>query len=269
MKRFSLIILCVAALFSLTSCEYLDELLQLADEFGQNVVDAYVDKWSNLVNETPYEAVVDGNKLTYGSHTYEIVKELDVNTTEFSRATASVTFSNIPSGFTEFKAVYEKLFGQSVAGTAAMIPMAMEIFARDRETGKKCLELLCTEGTAGDMTTELKRKVSPSTNAEAQDPYIQRYLPGALLKGATPSNAYAPTSPFTVEMTMTSNGVKESAQIGGKAIYMCIVTYGGWGSAQRGVDLFQATGSTSYKVYGCPGCYAQCQTISGTWQGLK
>ena len=268
MKRFSLLFVCAAAL-ALSGCEYLEEMLAMADEYGQEIVDRYVDKWAGLVNETPYEAVVDGNKLTYGSHTYEIVKELDVNTTEFSRPTASVTFSNIPSGFTEFKAVYENLFCQSPAGTAAMIPMAMEIFARDRETGKKCIELLCVEGTASEMITELKRKISPLTIAEAQDPYRQRYLPAALLKGASPSNAYKPTSPFTVEMTMTSNGVKESAQIGGAAIYMCIVTTGGWASAQRGVDLFRATGSDYYRVYGCPGCYAQCQTISGSWQGLK
>ena len=268
MKRFSLLFVCAAAL-ALSGCEYLEQMLAMADEYGQEITDRYVDQWANLVNETPYEAVVEGNKLTYGSHTYEIVGELDVNTTEFSRPTASVTFSNIPSGFTEFKAVYENLFGQSVAGTAAMIPMAMEIFARNRETGTKCIELLCDEETASEMITELKRKISPLTIAEAQDPYIQRYLPAALFKGATPSNGYNPTTPYTVEMTMTSKGVKESAQIGGTTIFMCIVTIDVWSSAHRGVDLFRATGSDYYRVYGCPGCYAQCQTFSGTWQGLK
>ena len=94
---------------------------------GGNGSGEYVDKWVNLVNETRYDAVVNGNTITYGDHTYTIVSDIDVDTKEYKKATASVTFSNIPSGFTEFEAVYNGLLGKSVAGTVAMIPMAMEI----------------------------------------------------------------------------------------------------------------------------------------------
>lgn len=269
MKRFFLTIMAAAAILPLTGCDLLSELFEgMLDDGGEEKT--YVDQWAGLVNETAYDAVVDGPTLTYGNHKYTIVTEIDPETTEFSRATASVTFTNIPSGYTEFAAVYNGLLGKSLAGTAAMVPMAMEIFARDAETGKKCIDLLCTQGAAGDFATELRRKIIPSKFSGETDSYIQRYIPAALLKGATPAKAYAPDdSPYTVEMTMTSNGVKTNNLESGEVTYMCIVTSGGWSSAQRGVDIFQASGSTMYKVFGCPGCYSQCQQIQGTWAGLK
>lgn len=268
MKRFFFASLALAGALILSGCDFLAELLELD---GVEVVEQipYTDKWADMVNETPYDAIVSDNTVTYGSHSYTINADIDVSTQEFSRATASVSFTNIPSGYTEFSAVYKALLGKSLAGTAAMVPMAMEIYARNATTGKKCIDLLCTEGTAGDMVTELKRKIVPSKYSEENDPYIQRFLPAALLKGATPGNGYSPATPYTVEMTMTSNGVKESAQAGGTVTYMCIVTSGGWSSAQRGVDIILPSNADLYKVYGCPGCYAQCQAISGTWSGLK
>lgn len=268
MKRIFLAVTAVAGMLSLTGCEYLEELLQLADDIEKVISETYVDPWSNLVNETSYEAVVDGNTLTYGNHTYTIVNEIDVTTTEHLRGTASVSFTNIPSGYTEFSAVYENLLGNSIAGTAAMIPMAMEIYARDAATGEKCIKLLCTAGAAGEMITEVNRKIIPSGKSPDNDRYIQRYIPAALLKDATPSNAYSPATPYTVMMTMTSNGVKPNNLEGGDVIYMSIVT-SSWSTAQRGVDIFQATGSTRYKVFGCPGCYSTCPEIVGKWAGLK
>ena len=268
MKRFFLGVTAIAAMLSLSGCEYLDQMLQLADDASKIVGGTYTDKWANLVNETKYDAKVEGNTLIYGNHTYTINTEIDVDSKEFNRATASVSFSHIPSGYTEFEAVYNNLLGKSIAGTAAMIPMAMEIYARNTATGEKCIKLLCTSGAASDMITGVKGKVIPSTTT-GNDGYIERFISAALLKGAKPSNAYAPDYPYTVEMAMTSNGVKESAQAGGTDIYMSIITSGGWSSAARGVEIFQATGSSMYKVYGCPGCYAQCAAISGTWAGLR
>lgn len=261
MKRFFL--LAAAAVFTVSACDGLESSL------NGNKSDNYKDAWSNLVNETSQEAQVNGNTLTYGSHTYTIVSDIDVTTTVFTRSTASVTFSNIPSGYTEFSAVYDKLLGKSLAGTAAMIPMAMEIYARNAETGKKCIELLCVSGAASDMITELKRKIVASSESPTNDTYIQRFLPAALLKGAVPGNAYAPSSPYTVQMTMTSNGVKDSPMAGGPVTYMCILTDGAWSAPQRSVDVILPYNTNYYKVYGCPGCYSQCQTIQGTWAGLQ
>lgn len=266
MKR--IVLLFLAGALTLSGC---DSLARLLDLDGDEVVGQipYTDKWADLVNETGHDAIVNDNTVTYGLHSYTINGDIDVETREFDRATASVSFSNIPSGYTEFSAVYNALLGKSLAGTAAMIPMAMEIYARNAATGKKCIDLLCTEGTAGVMVTELKRKIVASKYSEENAPYILRYLPGALLKGATPGNGYSPVTPYTVEMTMTSNGVKENAQAGGTVTYMCIVTSGGWSEARRGVDIIMPSNADLYKVYGCTGCYEGCRTISGTWNGLK
>lgn len=267
MKRFFTAVLIAASTLALTGCDFLTEWLETLIDDGEV---EYVDQWADLVNETAYEAAVDGPTLTYGNHKYTIVTELDPETTEFGRATATVTFTNIPSGYTEFAAVYNGLLGKSLAGTAAMIPMAMEIYARNADTGKKCIDLLCTTGAAGEFVTELRRKIIPSKYSGESDSYIQRYIPAALLRGATPAKAYAPDdSPYTVEMTMTSNGVKHDNTENGDVTYMCIMTSGGWSTAQRGVDIFQATGSSMYKVFACPGCYSQCQQIQGTFNGLK
>ena len=231
--------------------------------------DVILDAWAGLVNNERHEAYADGNSLRYGDHVYTIVREIDPATREFKTATASVTFTNVPSGFTEFQAVYDGLLGKSIAGTAAMIPMAMEIYARNAAEGERCFGLLCNGlATVSEITRELVRKLEPSRFSPENDSYIQRYLPAAVLKGAVPSNAYAPEKPYTVEMTMSPNGVKAAPLTGGEVTYIYILA-GGWDTYQRGVDIFQADGSDHYKVFNCPSCYTQCKQIRGTWAGLE
>ena len=272
MKRIFMASLAVAAALSLTSCDFLAELLELVEDEVDKA--AYVDQWKNLVNETEYNAVVDGNTLTYGSHKYTIVQEIDLETTEFKQPTASVTFTNVPSGLTEFTAVYANLLGKSLAGTAAMIPMAMEIYARDAKTGEECLALLCNgSSTVSEIVRTLKTKIVPSEYSPENDQYIQRYLPAAVLKGATPANAYKPDTPYTVELTMSPNGVVEAPLMGGVVTYMYILASGGWDTFQRGVEIFFDTSTNNpyevFKVSNCASCYAQCKNIQGTWAGLK
>ena len=156
MKRFFLTIMAAAAIMPLTGCDLLSELLEgMLDDGGEEEETVYVDKWANMVNETEYDATIDGSRMTYGSHSYSVAGDIDFDfdpAQYTQQVTATVTFSNIPSGFTEFKAVYEGLLGKSIQGAAAMVPMAMEIYARDAETGKKCTvtspELLDGQGHA-------------------------------------------------------------------------------------------------------------------------
>jgi len=247
------------ALLSMTGC----------DLMGGGGNGAYVDKWANLVNETKYDAKVNGNTITYGSHTYTIVSDIDVNTKEFKNPTASVTFTNIPSGYTEFEAVYNGLLGKSMAGTIAMIPMAMEIYARKASTGEKCFTLLCnSSSTVEGIIRILKTKIVASDYSPENDQYIQRYMAAALLKGATKTNAYTPSTPYTVEMTMSPNGVQDAPLSGGEVTYTYILA-NGWDSFQRGVEVIQFYNTDTYKVFNCPSCYSQCQTIQGTWAGLQ
>ena len=101
------------------------------------------DSWAYLLNETQHDAVVNGNTLTYGDHTYTVSGEITYDQTYYDTPTAFVTFTNIPSGVTEFKAVYDNLLGLSPQGAAAMVPMAIEIYARDANVGEQCFNVLC------------------------------------------------------------------------------------------------------------------------------
>ena len=227
------------------------------------------DQWRSLVNESKLTAQASGNSLTYGDHVYTVNGEIDYNSTEHKTPTANVTFTHVPSGYTEFEVVYNGLLGKSIQGTAAMIPMALEIYARDASTGERCLRLLCNSASTVDgIIRILKTKLVPSEYSPENDQYIQRYMPAALLKGATNTNAYRPDEPYTVEMCSSPNGIQDAPVTGGTVYYTYILAQG-WDTFQRGVDIIQAYNSDTYKVFNCPATYAQCKNIVGTWGGLK
>ena len=259
----------LVAASSLTSCDFIEGFIAGWKEV--RITDSSDDAPAGLLGglKATAEAVVDGNTLTYGDHTYTIVSDIDVNTKEYKKPTASVTFSNVPSGYAEFEAVYNGLLGKSVAGAAAMIPMAIELYARDAEVGERCLELLCnSDATVSNITRILDTKLVPSQYAPENDSYIQRYMAAALLKGAVNTNAYTPERPYTVEMTMSPNGVREAPLMGGDVTYIYILAQG-WDTFQRGVDVFLPYDTKYYKVANCSSCYVQCKNIRGTWPGLE
>lgn len=264
MKRFFFASLLSVAVLAIYGCDEINNNTNGSDG-------GYVDKWAGLVNETPHDAIVDGNKLTYGEHVYTINGEIDFNALDCTDPTAFVTFTHVPSGVTEFKAVYDKLLGKHPHGAAAMIPMAMEIYARKKETGKACLEYLCKDDDAAKaIIRELDRKF-PSSQSSESDYYIQRYLPAALLAGAAYDNAYTPGEPYTVEMVSVFN-IKPSESLYPPygTNYQLHIFGPGWDKPQRGVDLFLPKNKEYFKVVNCPGCYSQCKVMDeGTWQGLK
>lgn len=214
--------------------------------------------------------VVDGNRLTYGDHVYTVDGVIDTESPVTGRRdtpTATVTFTNFPASYAEFEAVYNGLLGHSLQGTAAMIPMAIEMFARDNAAGEQCLNLLCnSSSTVSGIVRILKTKLIPSEHAPANDSYIQRYMAAALLKGATADNAYTPVEPYTIEMCASANSPQSVT--GGTDTFLYILAKG-WDTEQRQVEIFQADGSDLYKVYNCPSTYVQCKTIKGTWKGVK
>ncbi len=215
------------------------------------------------------QAVVDGNTLTYGQHVYTVNGEINFSSKDHKSPTASVTFTNVPSDYTEFEAVYNNLLGKSPQGAAAMIPMAIELYARDANVGKQCFELLCNGSATSDgIIRILKTKLVPSQYAAENDSYIQRYMAAALLKGADNKNAYTPDEPYTVEMCSSPNGVKDAPLTGGTVYYLYILAHG-WDGFQRAVDVLQEYNSEYYKVSNCSSTYVQCKNIIGTWPGLK
>ena len=215
------------------------------------------------------EAVLEGNTLTYGEHVYALNGEVDVETTDYKTPSASVTFTNIPADYAEFETVYNRLLGKTPAGAAAMVPMAIELFARDKGVGERCLKLLLNgQSTVDEMVRVLKTKLDASQYGPENDQYLQRYMAAALLKGANNANGYTPDEPYTVEMCSSPNKVKEAPLSGGTVYYLFILA-NGWDSFQRSVEVIQPTGSEYYKVFNCPATYSQCKPIVGTWSGLK
>lgn len=219
--------------------------------------------------ETAPDIKLDGNTLTYGDHVYNVNGEINFKSKEHKKATSSVTFTNVPSDYKEFETVYNALLGKSPQGAASMVPMAIELYARDAKVGEQCFELLCNGSATSDgIIRILKTKLVPSQYSPSNDPYIQRYMAAALLKGANNKNAYTAVEPYTVEMCSSPNGIKDAPLTGGTVYYLYILAHG-WDNTQRSVDILQPYDSEYYKVFNCSSTYTQCKNIAGSWPGLK
>ena len=265
MKIFKTFVLGAAlvAASSLTGCDFVEGFIAGWKEAGDGDVTRITS--AGLVSNQPaQQAVVNGNFVEHVGDTCEIIFFL-----LGAMTIVEVVDTNGGFNFVRFEAVYNGLLGKSVAGTAAMIPMAIELYARDAEVGERCLDLLCnSDATVSNITRILKTKLVPSQYAQENDSYLQRYMAAALLKGAVNTNAYTPDKPYTVEMPMSPNGVKEAPLMGGDVTYIYILAQG-WDTFQRGVDVFLPYDTEYYKVAGCSSCYTQCKNIRGTWPGLE
>ena len=165
----------------------------------------------------------------------------------------------------EFEALYTQFLGKTPHGTAAMMVMAMEIYGRNQQEGERCIRLINYPSNVSSVLPRLKDKLC----AKPGDSYGQRYLPAAVLKGATPANAYQPTSPYTVEMKASVNKHQE-LQFAGQGTVMYLYVMGkGWDTEQRSVEIIRQPDSQLHQVFNCPALYTGCKQIRGTWKGLK
>lgn len=201
---------------------------------------------------------------SYGAHTYTMKGNLTAD--KYSKnAFGEVSFTNIPSDYDEFESLYYDFLGRTPHGVAAMMPMAMEMYARDREVGKKCIELICYKSNVNSVIPRLKDKFG----ADPNDDYGQRYLPAAVLKGATAQNGYTPQHPYTVEMYASVNKHQELQIVGSGTVMYIYIIGGGWDTQQRQVEIILEPGQEQYQVFNCPSLYTQCKQIRGTWGGLE
>ena len=142
------------------------------------------------IQETPTSAAapVAVRGQLVDAHTYRLCGKTYTTKGNFSvdaynrNATGVVTFTGFPASYEEFADLYENFLGKTPEGTAAMATMAMELFYRDKAVGEKCVTLLCSPGSAAGMKSIVGEKVR---SWKRGDPYGQRYLPAAVLKGAT------------------------------------------------------------------------------------
>lgn len=205
---------------------------------------------------------------TYQGHAYTQKGTLTAN--QYDRnASGVVTFTNVPASYEEFESLYMHFLGKTPHGTAAMMVMAMEIYGRDREVGKRCIELINYPSNVKAVIPRLNDKYGTSPYAPANDSYHQRYLPAAVLKGATPQNAYTPQQPYTVEMKASVNKHQELQIVGSGTVMYLYVMGKGWDTEQRSVEIIRQPNQTLYKIFNCPALYTQCKPILGPWPGLK
>ena len=222
----------------------------------------------SLLNLFSHNAVAqDDNAATWQSGSHRYTMRGNITAAQYDQsATGVVTFTNVPSDYDEFERLYTEFLGKTPHGTAAMMPMAMEIYGRDRDEGLRCLQLLCYPSNVNSVVSILKEKYR---SAEQGDSYGQRYLPAAVLKGATPENAYRPQEPYAVEMRASVNKHQDLTFSGqGRVVYIYIIGKG-WDSQQRQVEVILQPGTELHKVFNCPSLYTQCKNIQGTWEGLK
>ena len=183
---------------------------------------------------------------TYGGHTYTqkgtlTAKEYD------KKATGVVTFTNVPSDYEEFESLYTNFLGKTPHGTAAMMVMAMEIYGRDRKVGRQCIELINYPSNVNSVISILNDKYGSSQYAPANDSYHQRYLPAAVLKGATPQNGYRPQEPYTIEMKASVNKHQELQIVGSGRVMYVYVMGKGWDTEQRSVEIIRQPNQPLYK----------------------
>lgn len=259
MKRHIIFLLCLAVFVIMTSAAGCSSDLKKGSESSAEAGLSSAGQM-NAEGGNAEEAKVNGNTVVYGSHSYTVKGSI-------ANGETAMTFTNVPANYAEFEAVYHALLGKSIEGTVGMIPMVMEVYARDKAEGEKCIELLCGEENTSTMIRSLQSKFS-ATSANANDPYLRRYLPAALLAGATAENGYAPTMPYTVNMKQSVN--KPQPLTGkGMVTYVYILAPGGWDTAQRSVEILKRKDSEYHTVFNCPAVYTQCKEIEGTWNGLK
>ncbi len=197
---------------------------------------------------------VSDNSITVNGHTYSVRR---------SGSSVLVSFSNIPSDVAEFTQVYQDLLGKSEYTVPALIPMALEIYARNAQEGEKCIEVFCNYAAKQEMKRTLKDKFG-----RPNDSYCQRYLPAALLQGASNLNAYTPSTPYTVCIEHTNKADEESDMYSG-TFYNLMILADGWDTRERNVQVFKPFDKELYLINGCPATYMQCKPIRGTWPGLK
>lgn len=220
------------------------------------------------LSSQPADAQEKLTTFSYGSHTYTMEGTLTADAYD-AKATGKVTFTNIPADYAEFEAVYTQFLGKTPHGAAAMMPMAMELYRRDRALGLQCLQLVCYPTNVNSVTSILNTKYGAAKFAPENDPYLQPYLPAAVLKGATTDNGYTPQRPYTVEMKASVNK-HQSLQISGSGTVVYIYVMGkGWDTEQRQVEVIRQTDSQLYQVFNCPSLYTQCKQIRGQWKGLE
>ncbi len=179
---------------------------------------------------------------------------------------ASLSIDRMPASYEEFVSLQNEV-AQTPEGAIMMEIVAMEMFNRDRELGKKCLTLANTEINVNFMV----RRMSDLAVPEEQSG--RPYQPAIFFAGATPMNGYNPTSPYTIQVRTSKVHKYEKVQsLKGYLLYLEVFSEG-FDTQWRSVEVIKQKGSDVYKVYNCPAMVTRCKELDfespRDYDGLK
>jgi len=154
-------------------------------------------------------AVLNGNTLTYGDHSYTFTDGLTLQNglpAKTAGQKATLTFTHFPATVDEFKALQAQLMGKSMAGALALNILAYEMFRRDRAVGEECLKLCNIDVNASETIGMLRQKLSTNRyDPNDNDTYHQPFLAASFLDGATQDSKYQPNYPYVMSFTWNTN----------------------------------------------------------------
>lgn len=167
--------------------------------------------------------------------------------------TASCSIAKMPTTEAEFDALQAQIGTEPQGGVMCFLA-AMNVYVNNEEEGLSCLQKASYKIGGSDIST-LKQKL----RGPDDDSYVQKYLPFAHLKGATPENGYTPSNPLTIEVSV-NNGRPYSILSAEDApvIYMNFKTRG-TDIGQRSVSVIRPYDSDYYVVYDRGGLMMQVQ----------
>ena len=178
-----------------------------------------------------------------------------------------VSIEAIPTTLDEFKALQAEL-GTTPEGCIMLQLVAMEMYRRDKNVGRECLNLNNTSTNLTSVTRRLDELYRPN------DSYSRPYLVSSCFKGATPANGYNPNKPFTIEVRRdpVRPNDERSQMLKGYVKYFQLYS-DGYDTHWRNVDVVQQQGDEYYRVSNCPAILTQCKEIdfdaTDEWHGLE
>jgi len=175
--------------------------------------------------------------------------------------TGTVTFSRFPFSVAEFNQARVQIGGEP-HGAAALQIMVSEMWRRNNQKGKECIDLNNTKTNSTSVVNRLTDLYRPST----QRPYQM----AAYLKGASWENGYNPTKPYTVELRVAAGRpYNNSTDYQATVIYLEVISNGhDSGSVPVSVLKTERPGEASegkyFIIFDCNSLYLQCKAISFT-----
>ena len=172
----------------------------------------------------------------------------------------TVTFSRFPFSVAEFKQAREQIGGEP-HGAAALQIMASEMWRRNNQRGKECIDL---NNTNTNVSSSVVNRLTDVYRASTQRPYQM----AAYLKGASPENGYNPTKPYTVELRVAAGRpYNHSTDYQATVIPLEVISYGhDSGSVPVSVLKTNRPGEASegkyFIVFECSSLYLQCKAVS-------